>query len=224
MSISYNSSIVTTGLILCLDAGNPRSYPGSGTVYRDVSGTGNNGTLINGVGYSSANLGTLVFDGIDDYVNTGNVGLPTTALTVSTWVYDTDVNGSYRYIAAKIGSFLFRIDSNAEGANLSAFVWIGGTPEPRISTSWTKNVWTNMAFTWNTDGNFRLFKNGVVATSSTSRTGTLNTSALNLTIGGDDGGGLPWKGNISNTMVYNATLTAAQIEQNFNAARGRYGI
>jgi hypothetical protein len=58
--------IVTNGLVLLLDAGNPASYPGSGTTWFDLSGNGNNGTLVNGVGYNSDNGGSLVFDGVDD--------------------------------------------------------------------------------------------------------------------------------------------------------------
>jgi hypothetical protein len=53
MAISYNPRIVTDGLVLALDAGNPKSYPGSGTTWTDLSGNGNNGTLVNGVGYNS---------------------------------------------------------------------------------------------------------------------------------------------------------------------------
>jgi hypothetical protein len=65
--------IITDGLVLYLDAGNPASYPGSGTTWFDLSGNGNNGTLVNGVGYTSDNLGSLVFDGVDDYVNVGTL-------------------------------------------------------------------------------------------------------------------------------------------------------
>ena len=67
MALSHSPSIVTNGLVLCLDAANSKSYPGSGTTWTDLSGRGNNGTLVNGVGYNSGNLGSLVFDGVDDY-------------------------------------------------------------------------------------------------------------------------------------------------------------
>ena len=66
-------TIVTNGLILNLDASNTSSYPGTGTVWTDLSGQNNNGTLVNGVGYSSVNGGTLTFDGVNDYVNMGNI-------------------------------------------------------------------------------------------------------------------------------------------------------
>jgi hypothetical protein len=72
MALSHSPSIVTNSLVLCLDAANPKSYPGSGTTWTDLSGLGNNGTLVNGVGYTSVNRGSLVFDGVNDYVTLGN--------------------------------------------------------------------------------------------------------------------------------------------------------
>jgi hypothetical protein len=65
----YSGSVVTDGLVLNLDAGLPASYPGSGTTWFDLSGSGNDGTLTNGPTYSSSNGGSLVFDGSNDYVN-----------------------------------------------------------------------------------------------------------------------------------------------------------
>ncbi|GAB2626456.1 choice-of-anchor Q domain-containing protein [Belliella aquatica] len=64
--------LVTEGLILHLDAGNPASYSGAGNVWNDISGYGNHGTLVNGVNYTSANSGALVFDGVNDYFVTNN--------------------------------------------------------------------------------------------------------------------------------------------------------
>jgi hypothetical protein len=70
MGIAYNPRTITDGLVLCLDAANSKSYPGSGTTWTDLSGLGNTGTLTNGPTYSSANGGSLVFDGVNDYVQT----------------------------------------------------------------------------------------------------------------------------------------------------------
>jgi len=66
--IGYNPSIVNTNLLWCIDAGNPRSYPGSGTTWYDVN-TATNGTLTNGPTYTSGTSGYFTFDGVDDYVN-----------------------------------------------------------------------------------------------------------------------------------------------------------
>ena len=83
MGVAYNSKIVTDGLVLCLDAGNSKSYPGTGTTWTDLSGRGNTGTLTNGPTYSSANGGSIVFDGSNDFVQcTGSLTLTTATFIV----------------------------------------------------------------------------------------------------------------------------------------------
>jgi hypothetical protein len=80
--------IVTNGLVLNYDAGQQNSYSGSGTTWTDLSGRGNTGTLTNGPTYSSANGGSIVFDGVDDYVNIGSqslVGSGTSPFSVELW-------------------------------------------------------------------------------------------------------------------------------------------
>jgi len=67
MATKYSPKIVTDGLVLSLDAANNKSYPGSGTTWSDLSGNGNTGTLTNGPTFSNTNLGSIVFDGVDDY-------------------------------------------------------------------------------------------------------------------------------------------------------------
>jgi hypothetical protein len=223
MGVAYNPTVVSSNMVVCLDAANTNSYPGTGATWSDISGRGNNATLVNSPTFSSANSGSLVFNGTSQWANLGNVSLSTTALTVMAWVFDTDTNNFGRDIVTKAGTFKLRVDVGAEGGNLSAFVYIGGAAEPRISAAWTKNVWTNVAFTWNTSGAFRLYTNGVVRTATTSRIGTAGTTANNLSVASDSGIEF-WPGNISDVMIYNATLTDDQIAQNFQALRGRYGV
>ena len=67
MGLSHSPSLVLSGLTLCLDAANTKSYVGSGTTWTDLSGNSNTGTLTNGPTYSSANGGSIVFDGTNDY-------------------------------------------------------------------------------------------------------------------------------------------------------------
>lgn len=223
--LDSNIKTVTSGLILNLDASQPRSYPGTGTSWYDISGNNNNGILQNGPTFSSTAGGTIVFDGTNDTTNCGNISTPTTALSVFAWLYDTDSAGStHRDFTTKLSTFKFRADANYEGGGLSAFVVIGGAYEPRLNTSWTKNTWIQVAFTWNTNGNFRLFKNGVLAASSTTRSGTLGSSALNLEVGADSASANYWKGNISNVLIYNQTLTDAQVLQNYSVTKARFGL
>jgi hypothetical protein len=84
--VSYQGKIVTDGLVLNLDAGNRKSYPGSGTIWYDRAGT-NNGTLTNGPTYSSSNGGSIVFDGTNDYSETTNPSnVHNQNFTLSVWV------------------------------------------------------------------------------------------------------------------------------------------
>ena len=85
MGIAYNTSIVTSGLVFSIDAGNVRSYSGSGiTAYGLVGGLG--GTLVNGVGFTSSNSGTFSFDGSNDYINIPTTtGLDSTNVSWSFW-------------------------------------------------------------------------------------------------------------------------------------------
>jgi len=114
MGVGYNPRIVTDGLVLCLDAANKRSYPGSGTTWIDKVG-GNDGTLTNGPTFSSDNGGILVFDGTNDYTNFGNILNDVFAgadkkFSIMSWVnYNTlDLNGGN--IINKVGDSNFSED------------------------------------------------------------------------------------------------------------------
>ena len=69
MGLTHSPRIVTDGLVLCLDAANAQSYPGTGTTWTDRSTSGNNETLTNGPTFDSANRGAIVFDGSNDRVD-----------------------------------------------------------------------------------------------------------------------------------------------------------
>ena len=82
------NSIITSGLVLNLDASNAASYPGSGTVWTDLSGSGNNGTIISGITYSNINGGSMIFSGaINNRVQT-NFAPTFTDFTVCVWFKD----------------------------------------------------------------------------------------------------------------------------------------
>jgi hypothetical protein len=81
----HDSSFNSNGALLYLDAGQSASYPGSGTTWTDLSGNGRNGTLTSGPAYTSADGGSIVFDGVNDYVQCS--GSPTvTAATFLVWM------------------------------------------------------------------------------------------------------------------------------------------
>ena len=108
MSLLHSPKIVTNGLVLCLDAANRKSYPGSGNIWRDLSGNGNNGTLTNGPTFSSANGGSIVFDGTDDIVLVNNSSSisPSSAITVSAFFKISSYTSNYAPICFKQNNYV----------------------------------------------------------------------------------------------------------------------
>ena len=238
MAIAYNTSIVRSGLALHLDAANPKSYPGSGTAWTDLSGNIRDGILTNGPTYSSLNSGSIVFDGTNDYVdvtNSNGFGEVNTAPTISLeiWANISRKSGGglqYQHIAG------FRNDSNFDAYFLlldasGAFV----NTEARIRTASNAfdisinyityfDKWTHIVFTADSTRS-DLYINGILLGSNTSVTGSFGASSSNFRIGQTtNAGNYPVKGNISLVRFYNRALSAAEVTQNFNALRGRYGI
>ena len=238
MAVNYNTSIVTNGLVLALDAANIKSYPGTGTTWTDLSGNGNNGTLTNGPTYSSANGGSIVFDGANDYVDCGasNSLNFTSSFSVSFWMSNsigstyeyyvnrwTYQNGSYRQwsfdntalgvpSADTIG---FRISSDGTDAGLTSIF---------STNSSYSSGWHHITGTW--DGSLmNLYVDSVLVAGPTSKTSMVSTAGQKTLIGGgNQGTSFPMSGNISEVLIYKRALSAAEVSQNFNALRGRYGV
>jgi hypothetical protein len=155
--MTAGSSIVTAGLVLNLDAGNPASYPGPGTTWTDLSGNGNNGTLTNGPTYSSANGGSIVLDGVNDYILlptnffNPNAGTP---FSVSFWfktsIASGIVFGQQNTNTPTVASgYVPAIYINTNG-NLSTSCFWGGSVN-NASTSTTvvnNNSWHNVSVTF----------------------------------------------------------------------------
>ena len=223
MALAHSPRIVTDGLVLALDAGNTKSYPGSGTAWTDLTGRGNNGTLTSGPTYSSADGGSIVFDGSNDYVQcTGS--LTVTAATFVTWIKRNGNQGTYDGI-------LFSRGTNTTGMNFFSSNQLGYHWNDSNSTyNWNSGL-TVPNLTWcmiavsvtNTSATAYLCQTSGI----TSATNIVNhsSSVLNdIKLAQDDAGGRFFNGNISIAMIYNKALTAGEIRQNFNATRARYSI
>ena len=226
MAIKYNPRIVTDGLVLTLDAGNSKSYPGSGTTWTDLSGNGNNGTLTNGPTYNSSNGGSLVFDGVDDRVQTvSNAGVSgANARSLCVWVYPTELTTNKFYSAVRLGS-------DADG-QLFEILLFGNTITGHFfgsgfnfSASSGKTLLNNYSYVVMTysNPNVRIYVDGVLR--GTSGSFTLNT--FNTLLRSGDPAYYEhfyYKGRIPNIQLYNRALTETEVSQNFNALRGRFGI
>jgi len=222
MGVNYNTKTVTNGLVLSLDAANRKSYLGSGNTWNDLSGLGNNGTLVNGPTFNSANGGSIVFDGTDDIVNTSYVS--SNALTWSVWFKTNVVSSGYRNIISipTPNYILLLMDTNTPNLGFWASDGLSGQSlsTPTISVT----TWYNVVFA--REGNsitngYKTYVNSVSYGSA--NTGIWSTSGT-ISFGGRTDATQFLNGNIAQVSIYNRALTAAEVAQNFNALRGRYGI
>jgi hypothetical protein len=226
------SSIVTNGLILRLDAGNALSYSGTGTSWTDLSGNGNNGTLVNGTSYSSESGGTLAFDGINDYARTNsNIGISSNqSRSVDIWFKVS--NSSSRHVLCSWGGFsggaLCNIEINQiMGANFPFFA--GFNNDAYVEQTIPINTWTNIVFTYdggstNASNGIKFYINGVYRSMHTAMsTSPLATPNSPLYIGFEGAASRnPMNGSISDFKVYNRALTSAEVLQNFDATKSRF--
>jgi len=220
MGLVHSPKIVTDGLVLALDAGNVKSYPGSGTTWYDKSGNGNNGILTNGPTFAS---GSIVFDGVDDYVNLGIS--PTTLLegtiptTISAW-FRTDIQ-SQQMIFGNGNSSRFYIEVFNNSGTFVAHWGFGDTQNSLTSQAIiTVGEWYNYTATY--DGNVaKGYLNG-----NNTDTQTIGTKSYagNMQIGNYGLDGLWFNGDIATLLTYNRTLTSQEILQNYNATKGRFGL
>ena len=215
MGLAHSPRIVTDGLVLALDAGNTKSYPGSGTSWSDLSGNGNNGTLVNGVVFSNSNGGIFDFDGIDDYISIPINLTNTTYTIIGIARYKGTDNG--RVISSNSGNWLMgwwleQTDKYyAEG-------WVSSDSGGTADTSWICYAATGNqpADSW------QLYKNGTLIVGPNAN-GANGPNGIRL----GSSGNYPAEASacqVAYVSAYNRVLTAEEIQQNFNALRSRYGI
>jgi hypothetical protein len=230
MGVGYNPRIVTDGLVLCLDAANKRSYPGSGTTWIDKVG-GNNGTLENSPMFSSDNGGSIVFDGGDDYVRM------VTPLSISTHPFNVSV--SLKRFDTTLYPRLFDISDNTY--QFQAVLDIAGNGQLKTKhTKWQPNS-NSTSTTWGfiptlnqfevisvnvypSTNETSLYRNGIAQSGSSSN--NVNTGAnSNLTFLGcrrDFAGFSFMDGQFGFFHIYNRALSAKEVLQNYEATKGRY--
>jgi hypothetical protein len=228
MSFAHSPKIVTDGLVLSLDAGNTKSYPGTGTTWFDKSGRGNNGTLTNGPTFSSANGGSIVFDGVDDFVtgsNSSNFAFGTGDFTVSYWMYINAFSGTGTPTFVDL-----RNNPNGTGPGYSDYIetskfklYINNTIAYTSTGSLSTGSWYNISATRQST-TISVYFNGVLdGTSSNNSNITENGFKLARNVNSS----LPsyLNGRMASVLVYKGKgLSPSEITQNFNALRGRFGI
>jgi len=222
--------IVQDGLVLNLDAGASTSYPGSGTTWTDLSGNGNNGTLVNGVGYNSANGGSLTFDGVDDY-STGNtnIALGITNVSINCWVNISTTSKKGAFL--KIGSggpsgYAVGVGNNDMDSNGNEI--LGLFPGVRwIDTNINYGTgWKYVTLVLNASSVPSIYVNSTLIGSYSGLTPNSPDSSyyVGRNVGDEPLGARAFNGNIAQVSMYNRALTAAEIQQNFNATKSRFGL
>ena len=215
--------IVTSGLVLALDAADKNSYVSGSTTWRDISGNNITGTLTNGPTFSSGNGGSIVFDGTNDSViMADNSALNTQTPSVEVWIKTNATNqNGFWFEKGTVNSqySLFQEDVR--------IVWrqnLATLSSQSTLTATYLNItdWAHIVGTY-TSGDRRTYINGILRTSD-AQTGTINTNTGGMFIGTYGGGGYPYNGNIAIVRVYNRVLSPSEIQQNYNAQKSRFGL
>ena len=219
-TITNTSGIVTSGLVLHLDAGNAASYPGTGTTWTDLSVNGNNGTLVNGPTYSSANGGSIVFDGTSHKVDCGNAAsLQITVGTISAWINATTGNSGYNGIITKQLAWGLFVYNNVliaydwgNSSNRSTGVTVGNDTWKYVAMSFTQTIGTP-------SNNAIIYINGSAVLTTTVK--HVNQTVQVTT----DGNAIQcMAGKISQIAIYNRVLSSTEVTTNYDALRARYGL
>ncbi len=233
MGVTYNTRIVTDGLVLCLDAASKRSYPGTGTTWTDLVG-GNNGTLVNmdAANFSDGNGGSLSFDGASDYIQFPTISsLPdgTSDRTVQFWCKDNSTT-NYGTLAS-----IFSYGNNNAGVGRLFSCAVGGSGfNNRKMLIWTntynhissfdleRGEWTNFTVTVTPGSTYpliRIYKNSIGSSGSEQN---INTNNNNYFYVATQDNYSKFNGETGLCLVYNRALSPEEIRQNYLATKERY--
>jgi hypothetical protein len=223
MGFYRGPNIVTDGLVFAVDAASERSYPGSGTTATDLAGTSTI-SLDNGVGFSSANGGTFVFDGIDDEINTNLTAQYTDFSCVV--IFKNNSSAVWGRLVDKSYTNGFFISAYFASGGLG---YVGaGIIEPLYphgqSLQYDTSVYNYFVVT-RSGTTHTIYLNGSGTSASKTGSGAALGTA-DVAIGSWYGAtsSQRFTGEIPVVKIYNRALTATEVDQDFNAYRNRFGI
>ena len=213
--------LVTSGLTMWLDAGNPASYSGTGSTWYDLSGFGSNITLVNAPTWHSGTPAYFSFDGYTQY-GTGNTPqvLPNSQYTKSMWLNLSAYEFNNNIVSSDAGGhFTFGSGQNHYYSGHSDWQNYNAFP---TNATFDLHRWYYIAVTFEAGVIMKTFVNGVLD----------NTSTYNLNPHPGDGStdiasfdhGNNLCGSIGEFFCYNRPLSDSEILQNFNSTKGKYGL
>ena len=228
-NITNIPTIITSDLLIYLDAANPLSYPGSGSVWTSLVSGGRNGTLVNSPTYTTDGGGCIVLDGIDDHISMSTVGVAGSNLSIDYWIKRNANNGYFWVIDNMDQPELRLLFSNSV---LQPYLYDNGgyILTTASSTTFSTSLWYNICVTI-TNGSQKIYINGgteiIVGTGSYDGA-VSGDNAGEHTLGTYNRPGAGYGGyasvKIGSYRFYNRVLTAQEVTQNFNALKGRYGL
>ena len=237
MGISGGPDMIQDGLVLSLDASDRNSYVSGSATWFDLSGNAYNGTLTNGPTYSIANGGNITFDGSNDYIaftyNSNVAFLGTSSYTLEVFALPQSSSAGYpgfinresnpgsgrdgynllhTQVGIPVGQVFIMTEKWASGAGIQCGFF--------TQTSSFYDNWHHIVGTYN-GTNLSIYYDGTFQTLvSTTGSITNTTKALEIAVRN----GEYYKGNIPITRIYNRTLSAAEVRQNYNALKSRFGL
>jgi hypothetical protein len=225
----------TGGTITTVGGDTVHTFTSSGTFevgnfWGDISLNENSGELVNGPTFNSGNLGSLSFDGSNDNIQLAGTNFSLNTMTISAWNYSSNYQqNGFMFEKTTNGSVNTQYSLFYNSGNNSIYYRTYGLSildliVNRTTAGVVNNQWNNVVATW--DGtNKRIYVNGVLRATSATLSGTVTQNTTGAAfIGIYGGGGYPFNGRISQTQIYNRALTAAEVLQNFNATKSRYGL
>jgi len=225
MSVKGGPNTVTSGLVLELDAGNIKSYPTTGTTWFDKSGNANNGTLINGPTFNTGSLGSIVFDGVDDYatVSSSLFTFGTGDFTLDIWVKPLSFT-TYGHMLSlpDQNTFTLKFDTTADSPEGGLIYYY---PNTNYGTTplWkaTLNIWNNITLVRLSNVGYT-YLNGTFTGTRGNFNNNITTQLLSIHKGYPSGELAA--SQMATIKVYNRALSADEVLQNYNATKGRFGL
>ena len=210
--------ILRDELVAYYDATNPKSYSGSGNTVYDLSGNGRNGTLTNGVAYSSNNRGYFIFDGSNDYIDCSSI--PSTfwvdnSWSVAFWIKFDGINIGIDQGICGTSSLLHLLQ---RGNNFLLGLYGNDSTSVTVPAA---NNWYHVVFCYNNLNYLqRIFINGVIDRSNTGAKSSI--SGANTTIGKVSWAYGHFKGQIASAQFYNRNLSADEIRSLYLSSAQKY--
>jgi hypothetical protein len=216
MSADVGPNIVESGLVLALDASDPRSYGGSETTWFDRSGNGNNRTLVNGPVYSTLNKGAFTFDGVNDYLDNVTIANPNAEITFEIALRYNNKGSYHNIFDRSSGTPMLwlrpdnRFELNTGNGLVPTQTYVG------------QDIIVSAVYRTSSNPGLLLYVNGALI-GQNSTTGNAGPNPLTITLF-NRSSGQTYSGIVYYIRIYNRALSASEISQNFNATRSRFNI